>query len=213
MRKQVYLDRARVRAWALFAALVLLAGCYQQTKFKSVDVGGASWGKSLALTGHDGGPRTLDDFKGRFIVLTFGFTNCPDICPTTLAEIARVRANLKAGDAARVQVLFMTLDPERDTRAVLANYVPAFDPSFIGLYGDLETTRQTAKEFRIFFQKVKPDAPGRYAVDHSAQSYVFDPQGRLRLLVKHESLAQDLAHDLKELLQESAKHSENAKKG
>lgn len=193
---------------ALFAAAALLAGCYRHPDFKSTDVTGADWGKTLALTGHDGKRRTLADFKGKMVVLTFGFTNCPDVCPTTLADVAQVRKGLNAQDASRVQVLFMTLDPERDTRTVLAKYVPAFDPTFVGLYGDAEATRRTAQEFKIFFEKRKGEG-GRYSVDHSAQSYVFDAEGRLRLLVKHERIAEDLANDLKELMHEAARHAKD----
>jgi len=193
-------------AAALLATTVSLAACYaDHPKFKSTDVTGASWGNSLSLTGHDGKSRTLEDFRGKIVVLTFGFTHCPDVCPTTLSEMAQVRKGLKPAEAQRVQVLFMTLDPERDTRAVLAQYVPAFDPSFLGLHGDPEATRRTAKEFKIFFEKRASDAKGAYAVDHSTQSYVLDAAGRLRLMVKHDSIAADLPHDLKELLQEEGR--------
>ena len=198
-----------LRAIVVLLAAVALAGCYRHPNFKSTDVTGADWGKSLALTGHDGERRTLADFRGKLVVLTFGFTNCPDICPTTLAEVKQARDSLTAHEASRVQVLFMTLDPERDTRAVLAKYVPAFDPTFIGLYGDAEETRRAAQEFKIFYQKSKGAAPGKYSVDHSAQSYVLDAEGRLRLLVKHDRIAENLAHDLKELMHERARHAKD----
>lgn len=182
--------------------LAVLAGCYaEHPKFKSIDVTGAEWGKSFALTGHDGKPRTLADFRGKAVMLTFGFTHCPDVCPTTLVDAANALKSL-GRSAGKVQVLFMTLDPERDTAAVLAKYVPAFDASFLGLYGDLQATANTAKEFKIFFEKRKGSSPGSYSVDHSAQSYVFDANGRLRLLVKHDRIATDLAHDLREILKE-----------
>ena len=201
-----------LRLTPIMLAGALLAGCYSDhPKFKSTDVTGAGWGKTLALTDHEGKPRTLADFKGQLVVLTFGFTNCPDICPTTLADVAQVRKNLKPSEASRVQVLFVTLDPERDTRAVIANYVPAFDPTFIGLSGSVDATRRTADEFKIFYQKSKVDGPGKYSVDHSAQSYVIDAEGRLRLMVKHERLATDLAHDVKELLRENAQASKARK--
>lgn len=197
---------------ALLGAAVLLAGCYRHPNFKSVDVTGAEWGKALALIGHDGKRRTLADFRGKLVVLTFGFTNCPDICPTTLAAVAQARQSLTAHEANRVQVLFVTLDPQRDSRAVLAKYVRAFDPTFLGLYGDADATRRTAQEFKIFFEKRKGDASGKYSVDHSAQSYVLDGEGRLRLLVKHERIAEDLAPDLRELLHQAAKHAKDADK-
>ena len=201
-----------LRLFALLAVstAAFLNGCYSEhPKFKSTDITGADWGKKLKLTGHDGRARTLEDFRGKIVVLTFGFTNCPDVCPTTLAEVAQAVAELKRA-ADRVQVLFITLDPERDTSAVLAKYVPAFDARFLGLYGDEHATRDFAKEFKIFYEKRKSDSPGRYSVDHSAQSYVLDANGRLRLFVKHERIGTDLAHDLKELLREDAKKRKKA---
>ncbi|MGH8690464.1 MAG: SCO family protein [Burkholderiales bacterium] len=190
-----------IRGTAL-AATCALAGCYaEHPKFKSIDVTGADWGRALELTDHGGKPRTLADFRGKITVVTFGFTNCPDVCPTTLADAAQALKSL-GRNAGRVQLVFVTLDPERDTPDVLAKYVPAFDPSFIGLRGGLEATRRVAKEFKIFFEK-RPASSGRgYSVDHSAQSYVLDASGRLRLLVKHERIASDLAHDVRELLKE-----------
>lgn len=178
-----------------------LAGCYgEHPKFKSTNITGAPYGKMLELTGHDGKPRTLADFRGKIVVLFFGFTHCPDVCPTTLADVAQALKSL--GRPERVQVLFVTLDPERDTAAVLAKYVPAFDPDFLGLYGDAETTQRVAKEFKIFYEKRKGSSPGSYSIDHSAQSYVIDAEGRLRLLVTHGRIGSDLAHDLRELMRE-----------
>lgn len=129
----------------------------------------------------------------------FGFTRCPDVCPTTLAELKAVKDKLGA-DGERLQVLFVSVDPERDTPELLAKYVPAFDPSFLGLYGDADATARTAKEFRVFYQKVPGSSPDNYSVDHTAASYVFDPQGRLRLFVKHGQGADALVHDIKLLL-------------
>ena len=133
------------------------------------------------------------------MVLFFGFTHCPDICPTTLVDAAAVMKAL-GKDADRVQVLMVTVDPERDTPAVLSKYVPAFDPRFLGLYGDAAATQRAAKEFKIFYEKRPGSAPGAYSVDHSGQSYVLDTQGRLRLFVRHDRIAQDLADDLRVLL-------------
>lgn len=184
-------------------ATLLLAGCYgEHPKFRSTDITGVEWGKSLDLTGHDGKPRSLADFRGKVIVLAFGFTHCPDICPTTLSSIARAFKALGRPD--RVQVLFITPDPERDTLPVLAKYVPAFDADFLGLRGGLDDTRKVASEFKIFFAKSRGSTPGAYSVDHSAQSFVLDARGRLRLLVTHERLQEDLTHDLRELLRERA---------
>ena len=183
---------------------MLSAACSPQApKFRSTDITGADLGKELALTGHDGKPRTLGDFRGKAVVVTFGFTHCPDVCPTTLADLAGARKKL-GPDAGRVQVLFVTVDPERDTPEVLAKYVPAFDAGFLGLSGDAEATRRTAKEFKIFYEKRAGGAPGAYTVDHSGQSYVFDTQGRVRLFVRHDRIARDLAEDLRALLKEKA---------
>jgi protein SCO1/2 len=181
-----------------FLLALVLAGCNAEApKFRNTDITGADFGRELALTGHDGKPRTLADFRGKVVVLFFGFTHCPDICPTTLADAASAIKTL-GKDADRVQVLMVTVDPERDTPEVLAKYVPAFDPRFLGLYGDAAATQRTAKEFKIFYEKRKAGAS--YSVDHSGQSYVFDAQGRLRLFVRHERIAQDLAADLRQLL-------------
>jgi len=179
---------------------VLCAACSPEAaKFRSTDITGADFGKELALTGHDGKARTLADFRGKVVVLFFGYTHCPDICPTTLVDMAAVMKAL-GQDAARVQVLFATVDPERDTADVLAKYVPAFDSRFIGLSGDAAATQRAAKEFKIFYEKRAGAVPGAYTVDHSGQSYVIDAQGRLRLLVRHDRIAQDLAEDLRVLL-------------
>jgi protein SCO1/2 len=189
--------------WRFSAALllaVLLAACSPEVpKFRSTDITGADFGKSLELTAQDGKPRRLADFRGKVVVLFFGYTHCPDICPTTLADMAAVMKQL-GPDAARVQVLFVTVDPERDTPEILAKYVPAFDASFLGLYGDAAATQRTAKEFRIFYEKRPGGAPGAYTVDHSGQSYVLDALGQLRLFVRHDRIAQDLADDLRALL-------------
>ncbi|MEK6245004.1 MAG: SCO family protein [Pseudomonadota bacterium] len=186
---------------ALAAAALLVACGADAPKFKSTDITGADFGRELALTGHDGKPRTLADFRGRVVVLFFGYTHCPDICPTTLVDMAEVMKKL-GKDAARVQVLFVTVDPERDMPEVLAKYVPAFDPGFLGLTGDAAGTQRAAKEFKIFYEKRAGSTPSAYTVDHSGQSYVIDPQGRLRLFVRHDRIATDLADDLRALLTE-----------
>jgi protein SCO1/2 len=171
-------------------------------QFKSTDITGAPYGKALALTGHDGRRYTLGDFRGKVVVLFFGFTQCPDICPTALAEVARAMQAL-GPDAERVRVLFVTLDPERDTAEILSRYVPAFDPRFLGLYGDLAATRAVAQEFKVFFEKRPGSTPGSYSIDHSAQTYVFDTEGRLRLFVRHQRIASDLPHDVRLLLKQA----------
>ena len=176
-----------------------IAGCDGGPQFKSTDITGAPYGRSLELADHTGRPRRLEDFRGKAVVLFFGFTHCPDICPTTLAEISQAIKKLGA-DAERVQVLVVSVDPERDTPEALGKYVTAFDPRFLGLRGDLAATRKVAGEFKIYFEKAKSGES--YTVNHSAQSYVIDPQGRLRLLVRHERIAQDLAADVRALLRE-----------
>ena len=188
----------------LGASLLVLAftACGpQQPSFKNTDVTGADCCKDFRLTDHNGKTRTLADFRGKAVVMFFGYTQCPDVCPTTMMEMTAVLQQLGAG-AKRVQMLFVTIDPERDTRELLANYVPAFDPSFLGLYGDREVTAKTAKEFRIFYQKQAGSTPGSYTVDHTAGSYVFDPQGRVRLFARYGDGGANLAADLRVLLKQ-----------
>ncbi len=178
----------------------MLAACGPSgPRFNSTDITGADYARDFSLKDANGKTRTLADFKGMAVVVFFGYTRCPDVCPTTMVEMKEVLQKL-GHDAQRVQVLFVTIDPERDTPVLLAQYVPAFDPSFIGLYGDLEATTKTAKDFKVFFQKVKGKTPDNYTMDHTAGSYVFDPQGRLRLFVRHGGDTAPLVADLKTLL-------------
>jgi protein SCO1/2 len=189
------------RFWSIIICSLALAACDSGPKFKSTDISGVDYGRSLELTDHNGRTRRLEDWRGKVVVVFFGFTQCPDVCPTTLAEVSGAVKKL-GPDAARVQVLFVTVDPERDTREVLAKYVTAFDPGFLGLYGDAEATRRTAKEFKVYYEKrTQGDS---YTVDHSAQTYVIDPQGRLRLFVRHDRIGSDLPEDLRTLLKEKA---------
>ena len=188
----------------LGAALVVLSlvGCGpSQTEFRNTDVTGADCCKDFRLTDHTGRTRTLADFRGKAVVMFFGFTQCPDVCPTTMLEMKAVLQQLGT-DAERVQVLFVTVDPERDTRELLSSYVPAFDPGFLGLYGDAEATAKTAREFRVFYQKQAGTTAGSYTVDHTAGSYVFDPQGRVRLFVRHGDGGANLVADLRTLLKQ-----------
>jgi protein SCO1/2 len=189
-------------AGLLLGVLSTLAGCDTTAKveaFKSTDITGANFGKDFQLTDHNGKARSLADFKGRVVVLFFGYTHCPDACPTTLAELALVMKQLGA-DAKKVQVLFVTVDPERDTPQLLAQYVPSFDPGFVGLYGDLDATARTANEFKVVYQKVAGSSPDNYTMDHSAGTYVFDQAGRLRLFVSYGQGATVLLHDIRILL-------------
>ncbi len=178
---------------------VLLAGCGGPPHFVSTDITGAEFGRDFELTDHSGQLRHLADYKGKVVVIFFGYTQCPDVCPTTLSGMANAVKQL-GEEAKRVQVLFVTLDPERDTQALLAAYVPQFDPSFVGLSADLAKTAATAKEFKVFFQKQAGSTPQTYSIDHTASNYVYDPQGRLRLLIKHDEQPQNIAADIKQLL-------------
>lgn len=194
--------RALLRGLAA-SLLAALAGCGGQgPQFKNVDITGADYGKDFALVDHTGKTRTLADFRGKAVVVFFGYTHCPDVCPTTLAELKMVKEQL-GPDAERLQVLFVTVDPDRDTQDVLARYVPAFDPGFIGLRGDAAATAKVAKDFKVFYQKVPGSKPDNYSVDHTAGSYVFDPQGRLRLFARQGSPA-NLAADVRILLRQAA---------
>jgi protein SCO1/2 len=191
------------RFWSIItcslALVAALAACDRGPRFKSTDITGAEYGKTLELTDHMGRARTLQEFRGKAVVIFFGFTHCPDICPTTLADVAQALKTL-GPQAERVQVLFVTVDPERDTKDVLGRYVTAFDPGFLGLYGDAAATQRAAKEFKVYYEKRKSGEG--YSVDHSGQTYVIDPSGRLRLFVRHDRIGADLADDLRTLLKE-----------
>lgn len=183
-----------------------LAACGRSSApdtFHATDISGVDWGRAFDLTDHAGRRRTLADFRGKAVMVFFGFTNCPDACPTALAEMAQVVDRL-GSDGARVQVLFITVDPARDTAEVLAKYVPAFHPSFIGLRGSVEDTARLAKDFKVHFQ-LNPGAPGadaqRYTVDHSTGIFVYDPAGKLRLYVGSNGRSvEHMTSDVKRLL-------------
>lgn len=188
----------------LGAAGALLAGCDQLTpmfagkaSFQGVDITGADY--RYALPDQDGKLRTPEDFKGKVTAVFFGYAQCPDVCPTTLAELAEVK-KLLGPDGERVQAVFITVDPERDTPEVLKAYVQSFDPTFVALRGSLEQTMATAKDFKVFFAKAPGKTPESYTVDHSAGTYLFDTQGRVRLFERYGVGAQVLAADVKSLL-------------
>lgn len=186
----------------LLATLAISAGCQRgDPGFRSTDITGAEFGRDFTLTDHTGKRRSLADFRGKVVVMFFGFTHCPDVCPTTLAELASAMKKMGA-ESDRVQVLLVTVDPERDTPAILGPYVTAFDPRFLGLRGSAEETAQVAKEFKVIYQKVAGNKPTNYTMDHSAGSYVFDGQGRIRLYIGYgqgsEVFAQDIARLLKQ---------------
>ncbi len=178
---------------------VLAAGCSGPPSFKSTDITGGDWGKNFAMADHRGKLRQLSDFRGKAVVLFFGYTHCPDVCPTTLATL-RDALGLLGEDSKRVQVVFVTLDPVRDTPQLLEQYVPAFHPSFLGLRGDDAATIALAKEFKVFFAKQPGKTADTYSIDHSTGSYAYDPQGRLRLLIRHGETPANIAADLKLLL-------------
>jgi len=183
----------------LLTLALLLAGCDSRPQFVNTDISEADYARDFALTDHNGKPRTMADFRGKAVVIFFGYTQCPDVCPTTMTGMAEA-LKLLGGDAAKVQVLFVTVDPERDTQQLLAQYVPVFNPSFLGLYADAQTIARTAQEFRVFYKKQPGSTPTTYTVDHSAGSYVYDPQGRLRLYIKHGEKPEVIANDLKLLI-------------
>jgi protein SCO1/2 len=188
----------RIAAFLLLAAF--LGGCAPDgPRFTGSDVTGSSFGKDFALVDHTGKPRSLADYKGKAIVIFFGYTQCPDVCPTTMSTLAEAMQQL-GPDADRVQVLFVTVDPERDTQALLSEYVPAFDKRFAGLRGDAAATEKVAKEFKVIYQKQPGATPETYTVDHSAGVFVYDPQGRLRVYMSHGQSPQAYVHDLRELL-------------
>ncbi|MEX0958066.1 MAG: SCO family protein [Burkholderiales bacterium] len=189
-------------AWLLAAVLMLGSCADQQASFRSTDVTGAEFGRDFELIGHDGEPRSLEDFRGQVTVVFFGFTHCPDVCPITLAELAAALDKL-GEDAKRVQVLLITVDPARDTPEVLRGYVTAFHPSFVGLTGSAEQIASVAREFKVIYQRVDGSSPETYSMDHSAGSFVFDPEGRLRLYVSYGQGAEVFAHDIAQLLKTS----------
>jgi protein SCO1/2 len=194
------------RALALgLAGLAFLAGCDRLSgqsaapTFHFTDITGAEFARRLDLPDADGKPRTLADWHGKVTVVFFGYTQCPDVCPTTMAELAQIRKLLGA-DGDRLQTVFVTIDPERDTPEILKSYVANFGPGVVALRGSAEQTAAAAKEFKVFYAKVGGKSPGSYTMDHSAASFVFDPAGRVRLFVPYGSDPKVLATDLKQLV-------------
>jgi protein SCO1/2 len=184
------------------AALLAVAGCERAApphKFNAVDLTGAEYAHGFDLADFDGKRRTLADFKGKVTAVFFGYTQCPDACPTTMAELGGI-AKALGPDAARLQVVFVTLDPARDTAPLLKNYVSNFNPSFIALRGDEAQTKAVAKEFKVFYEKVPGKTPDSYTLDHTAGTYIFDTQGRLRLFARQAMDQAQLTADIKALL-------------
>ncbi len=190
-----------IAALAIFAAATgLITACSpQQPVFSSIDVTGADYAKGFELTDHNGQVRHLTDFAGKVVVLFFGYTQCPDVCPTSMAELAEVKKALgKDGD--RLQGLFVTVDPERDTPALLKNYMSNFDPTFLALYTTPDKLIELAKDYKIYFKKVEGKSPTSYSMDHSAGSYVYDAKGQLRLFTRYGSGPKPLTEDIRLLL-------------
>lgn len=188
----------------LAAGAVLLAGCSDSSKpaFSSIDLTGADYAKDFALKDHHGQPRTLKDYQGKIVVIFFGYTQCPDVCPTSLSELVEVKKMLGA-DGDKLQGLFVSVDPERDTPEVLKSYMANFDPSFVALYADTpEKLAAVAKDYKVYYKKVEGKTPTSYTMDHSAGMYIYDTQGRLRLYSRYGSGAAALASDIQRLLKE-----------
>jgi protein SCO1/2 len=190
-------------AAALCALLLATAGCDKlfappKSPFHGVDVTGMEAGE-LRLTDFNGKPRTLADFRGKVVAVMFGYTQCPDVCPTTLSDYASAMKKLGA-DASQVQVLFVTVDPKRDTAELLREYVPAFDPRFLGLRGDAQATARVTQDFHIYAQERPGKTPESYTVDHASQVFVFDRAGKLRLMIPAGTAPADIASDLQILL-------------
>jgi protein SCO1 len=193
----------------LGGASLVLAGCDRVkalfepgTKFNSIDITGAQYARNFVLVDAQGRERTMADFQGKIVAIFFGFAQCPDVCPTALLELAQVKQALGA-DGDKLQGIFITVDPERDTPEVLGPYVQAFDPSFVALRGSLEQTAAVAREFKVYYNKVPGKTPDSYTMDHSAGLYVFDTQGRVRLFARHGMGAEPLTQDIRRLLASS----------
>ncbi len=187
----------------LMILLAFLSGCGEKKQDSGLfpkDLSGVDYGKNFRLTDFNGKIRTLSDFRGKVVVLFFGYTHCPDVCPTTLSDLA-IALKKMGNDAQRVQVLFVTVDPERDTPQILKQYVPSFNPGFLGLYGSLEDTRRTADEFHVFYQKVQiEDDMKNYAMDHTAGCFVFDPRGHLSTYMQYGENPGEMMQDMEKLL-------------
>lgn len=176
-----------------------LSACDQAVQFNTTDVTGVKYGPALSMPDQHGKLRSLPEFSGKLVAVFFGYTNCPDVCPTSLAQLADIKKQLGA-DGERLQTIFVTVDPQRDTPEFLARYMAAFDPSFIALRGDLAQTDAVVKEFNAYYAFRGDVASGKYTVDHTAGIYLFDPQGRPRLFARHGETAERILHDMRLLL-------------
>ncbi len=189
----------RRAACLALAALALSACAPDKPQFKNIDITGADYARDFRLVDHHGRERSMADFKGKAVVVFFGFTQCPDVCPSAMAELAQIKQQL-GPDGERLQAVFISLDPERDTPEVLKAYMGNFDPTFLALRPTLEQLPEVTRHFKIFYKKNEGKTAGSYTLDHSAGSYVFDPQGRVRLYTRQGAGAAALTEDLKLLL-------------
>lgn len=201
------LKRNTLKTIAACALLVsaggMLTACSKgKPEFRGVDISEVDYARDFPLPDHNGQPRSIKDFNGKVVVVFFGYTQCPDVCPTTMQEMAEVKRMLgKDGD--RLQAIFVTVDPERDTADMLKAYMGNFDPSFLALRGTPEQTAAVAKDFKIYYKKVDGKTPTSYTMDHSAGSYIYDTQGRLRVYYRYGSGVEALAADVRTLLNEA----------
>ncbi|ABM36205.1 SCO family protein [Polaromonas naphthalenivorans] len=210
MKTHLLMQPGRRRAFNTLAALMalsmsagVLTGCApDKPQFKSIDLTGADYAQGFSLADHNGQLRTLKDFAGKVVVVFFGFTQCPDVCPTSMAELAEIKKQLGA-DGDKLQAIFITVDPERDTPEMLKAYMGNFDPTFVALRPTPEQLAQVARDFKIYYKKVDGKTQGSYTMDHSAGSYIFDPQGRVRLYSRYGSGAEALASDIRLLIKSS----------
>lgn len=190
-----------MRKWLFLSLFFVLAACNaapKATNFIGTDITGAEFGKPLTLTDHTGKLRSITDFKGKVVIMFFGYTHCPDVCPTTMSDL-RQTMKLLGNDADQVQVLFITVDPDRDTQEVLAQFVPSFDKRFIGLRGSLQEVAENMGSYKIFASKVMSSGDSHYTIDHSAGLYVFDKKGVARIYMSYGQKPADIAHDVKQL--------------
>jgi protein SCO1/2 len=199
MNKRLTLKRIAALA-VLACSVALLSACSEkQANFSAIDITGADYARDFTLTDHNGQARSVKDFAGKVVVMFFGYTQCPDVCPTSMAELVEVK-KLLGKDGDRVQGLFVTVDPQRDTPEVLKAYMGNFDPTFLALYTSPENLEKIAKDFKVYYKKVDGKTPTSYTMDHSAGSYVYDAQGKLRLYTRYGTGADPLAADIKLLL-------------
>lgn len=185
----------------VFLGMLLLAGCQPTSQgLVGTDITGADFANQFQLTDHQGQSRTLSDFKGKVTVIFFGYTHCPDVCPTTMADLAKAMKLLE-NEADQVQVLFITLDPERDTKDVLAKFVPSFNPRFLGLFGDAKQTEDALKNFKIFASRQTESGKSGYVIDHSAGLYIYDTAGHIRVYSKYGEKPAELAQDIRYVIE------------